>query len=251
MGRLAGKRALMTGAGGLLGGDLARAFAAEGADLVLTTRTAAKLAPLAAEIRGLGVRAATVPCDFTREAEIDRLAEAAWDAFGGIDVVLLSGQPPEPHLGDLLSTPDAVWREQMQAIAWGPLRLMRALAPKMMAAGGGSVVTVISTTGLEPIPGYDAYGLAKGALWLLTQYMAREWGPGGVRANAFNPGLIATGENADQVEEAMRARGTLTRTPLGRMGRNRECIGAVVYLASDESSFTTGQQITVNGGVRF
>ena len=97
----------------------------------------------------------------------------------------------------------------------------------------------------------EAVGLAKGALWLLTQYMAREWGPGGVRANAFNPGLIATGENADQVEEAMRARGTLTRTPLGRMGRNRECIGAVVYLASDESSFTTGQQITVNGGVRF
>jgi NAD(P)-dependent dehydrogenase (short-subunit alcohol dehydrogenase family) len=251
MGRLAGKRALITGAGGLLGGDLARAFAAEGADLVLTTRTAAKLEPLAQEIGASGAGVATAACDFTRDDDIDRLAEAAWAAFGGIDVVLLSGQPPEPHLGDLLSTPDAAWSEQMQAIAWGPLRLMQRLAPRMMAAGGGSIVTVISSTGLEPIPGYGAYGLAKGALWLLTRYMAREWGAGGIRANAFNPGLIATGENADQLEEALRANGTLARTSLGRMGRNHECVGAVIYLASDESSFTTGQQITVSGGARY
>src|SRR5690349_14399397 len=111
MGRLAGKRALMTGAGGLMGAALAHAFAAEGADLVLTTRTAAKLEPLAQEIRELGVGASTVAADFTLEADIDRLAEAAWEAFGGIDVVLLSGQPPNPNLGDLLSTPDAAWRE--------------------------------------------------------------------------------------------------------------------------------------------
>lgn len=248
MGRLAGKRALMTGAGGLMGAELARAFAAEGADLVLTTRTAAKLEPLAGEIRRLGARAATVAADFTLEADIDRLADAAWQAFGGIDVVLLSSQPPNPNLGDLLTTPDAAWREQQQAIVWGPLRLMQRLAPKMMAAGGGSVVTVISSTGLEPTPGYDAYGLAKGALWLLTRYMAREWGAGGVRANAFNPGLIATGDNVEQLEAAVRANGMLARTALGRVGVSRECVGAAIYLASDESSFTTGQYIGVDGG---
>jgi NAD(P)-dependent dehydrogenase (short-subunit alcohol dehydrogenase family) len=248
MGRLAGKRALMTGAGGLMGADLARAFAAEGADLVLTTRTAAKLAPLADEVRALGVRAATVACDFTCDEDVDRLAETAWDAFGGIDVVLLSSQPANPALGDLLTTPDTVWREQQQAIVWGPLRLMRALAPKMMGAGGGSVVTVTSSTGLEPTPGYDAYGLAKGALWLATLYMAKEWGPGGIRANAINPGLIATGENAQALQEAVRGNGMLARTALGRVGRNRECLGAAIYLASDESSFTTGQRISVDGG---
>ena len=101
----------MTGAGGLLGGDLARGFAAEGADLVLTTRTAAKLAPLAAEVRAMGVRAECVACDFTDDAAVDHLAGAAWDAFGGIDVVLLSGQPPECNLGEILDCPDAVFQE--------------------------------------------------------------------------------------------------------------------------------------------
>jgi NAD(P)-dependent dehydrogenase (short-subunit alcohol dehydrogenase family) len=248
MGRLAGKRALMTGAGGLLGSDLARAFAGEGADVVLTTRTAAKLEPLAAELRGAGVRAAAVGADFTVAADIDRLAEAAWEAFGGIDVVVLSSQPPDPNLGDLLTTPEDIFLEQHQAIVWGPLRLMRRLAPRMMAAGGGSVITLTSSTGFEPTPGFDAYGLAKGSLWLLTRYMAMEWGSGGIRVNALQPGLIATGDDLAEREESARARGVFQRTALGRLGRNRECVGAAIYFASDESSFTSGQRINVDGG---
>lgn len=248
MGRLAGKRALMTGAGGLLGGDLARAFASEGADLVLTTRTAAKLEPLAAELRGVGRRIETVPCDFRDAAAIDWLAEAAWEAFGGIDVVLLSSQPPEPNLGTLLTTGEADYLGQMQAIVWGPLRLMRALAPRMMAAGGGSVITTISSTGIDPIVGYSAYGLAKGALALLTRYMAQEWGKGGIRVNAFSPGTVATGDNAAEYEEMLRTRGMLDRTALGRVGRNRDCIGLAIHLASDESAFTSGQRVFIDGG---
>lgn len=238
----------MTGAGGLLGSDLARGFAAEGADLVLTTRTAAKLDPLAAELRERGTRVAAVGADFTRPDEIDRLAEAAWDTFGGIDVVVLSSQPADPNLGDLLSTPETAFLEQHQAIVWGPLRLMRHLAPRMMAAGGGSVLTLTSSTGSEPTPGFDAYGLAKGSLWLLTQYMAMEWGRGGIRVNALQPGLIATGDDLAEREESARARGVFQRTSLGRLGRNRECIGAAIYLASDESSFTSGQRINIDGG---
>lgn len=247
MGRLAGKRALMTGAGGKLGADLARAFAAEGADLVLTTRTAEKLEPLAAEIRALGGRAATIAADFNRDEDIDRLADTAWDAFDGIDIVLLSSQPGEPAMGDLLSTPDDAWREQQQAVAWGPFRLLRGLAPRMMEAGGGSIVTVISSTGIDPIPGYGAYGLAKGALWLLTRYMAAEWGPRGIRVNAICPGMIATGGSGAASDDAPPA-AMLARTALGRLGRNSEVVGAALHLAGDESSFTTGQCIHVNGG---
>jgi NAD(P)-dependent dehydrogenase (short-subunit alcohol dehydrogenase family) len=250
-GRLAGKRALVTGAGGLMGSDIARAFAREGADLVLSTRTAVKLEPLAEEIAALGARSAQVAADFTREEDAERLADAAWDAFGGIDVVVLSSQPKEPRLGELLATSDSDWQDQQQAIVWGPFRTLRRLVPRMIdAKAGGSIITVVSSTGYEPVAGYAAYGLAKSALWTLTLYMAREWGKHGIRANAFEPGSIATGndEEAQQLETVLRKNAMLSRTALNRVGRNRECLGALIYLASDESSFTTGQRFIVNGG---
>lgn len=250
MARLSGKRALMTGAGGALGSHLARAFAAEGAALVLTTRTASKLEPLACQVRDHGASAVGLPCDFTRDEHIDALAEGAWSAFGGVEIVVLSNQPPQPLLGSVLETTESDWREQMQTAVWGPLRLMRTLAPRMMAVGGGSVITFVSSTGLEPNPGYGAYGLAKGALWILTRYMAAEWGAGGIRANAICPGLIATGDDASAARhgEIVAANGMLARTAMGRVGRNEDVVGAALYLASDESAFTSGQRIHVDGG---
>jgi NAD(P)-dependent dehydrogenase (short-subunit alcohol dehydrogenase family) len=248
MERLKGKRALMTGAGGLLGGDLARAFANEGADLVLTTRTASKLDPLAAELRDRGRRVKTVGADFTLDDDVDRLAEEAWAAFDGVDIVLLSSQPSNSFTGDLLTTPDAAWDDLHRAIVWGPLRLMRRLAPRMMDRGGGSIVTVISTTGLTPTPGLDAYGMAKGSLWLLTRYMAKEWGPRGVRANAINPGSIVTGDNEALLLEKATQTGVINRISLGRLGYARECVAAAIHFASDESSFTSGQLLNIDGG---
>lgn len=247
-GRLAGKRALIAGAGGLLGSDLARAFAAEGAHLVLTTRTAAKLAPLADELGSRGARVETLAADFTCNADIDRLADSAVAAFGGLDVVLLSSQPATPGIGDLLSTPDEAWEDQQRAVAWGPFRLLRKLAPGMIAQGGASVITVVSSTGIDPIPGYGAYGLAKGALWLFTRYMAAEWGQYNIRVNALCPGLICTTGNIEAHEAMVRQQGMLSRTALNRVGCNSEVTGAAIWLASDESSFTTGQRINVDGG---
>jgi NAD(P)-dependent dehydrogenase (short-subunit alcohol dehydrogenase family) len=189
-----------------------------------------------------------VACDFCDTAAIDRLAELAWAAFGGLDVVLFSSQPPEPNLGTLLTTSEADFLEQHQAIVWGPLRLMRTLAPRMMAGGGGSVITTVSSTGVDPVVGYSAYGLAKGSLALLTRYMAQEWGRGGIRVNAFSPGTVATGSDPAQYEAMLRERGMLDRTALGRVGRNADCTGLAIYFASDESAFTSGQRVFIDGG---
>lgn len=251
-GRLAGKRVLLTGAGGALGADIARAFAAEGADLVLTTRNADKLAPLAAGIVAEGGRAVAVACDFTIEADVDRLADRAWAAFGGLDAVVLSSQPAEPNQGPLLDLPEAVLEEQQRAIVWGPLRLLRAIVPRMIADGiKGSLVTITSSTGCEqPVAGYAAYGLAKGLLWVLTRQMAVEWGRHGIRANAVQPGHVATGTDAEAaaLEAALKASGALRANAMARVGRNAECMGALIHLVSDESSYTNGQRLVVNGG---
>ena len=250
--RLTGKRVLVTGAGGLMGADIARAYAQEGARLVLTTRTAAKLDPLAAELRAAGAEVVTIGADFTVDAAIDALAAQAWQAFDGLDVVLLSSQPPEPNQGELLDLSYETLQEQQQAIAWGPFRLLRQLVPQMIAANiHGSIITVTSSTGFEqPVPGYGAYGIAKGTLWIMTRQMAMEWGKHGIRCNAFQPGHVATGDDAQAAafEAALHANGWMPRTALRRVGRNAECMGALIHLASDESSFTSGQRFIVNGG---
>jgi NAD(P)-dependent dehydrogenase (short-subunit alcohol dehydrogenase family) len=251
-GRLEGKRALIAGAGGLMGSDVARAFAGEGADLVLTTRTSAKLDPLADELRAKGTRVVTVNADFTVDADVDHLADTAWDAFGGLDIVLLSSQPAEPNQGALLDVSDELLAEQQQAIVWGPFRLLRRLVPRMITAGiPASIITFTSSTGFEqPVPGYGAYGIAKGALWIMTRQMAAEWGKHCIRCNAFQPGHVATGDDAQAAatEAALRTAGALKGNALERVGRNAECMGALVYLASDESSYTSGQRLIVNGG---
>jgi NAD(P)-dependent dehydrogenase (short-subunit alcohol dehydrogenase family) len=249
MARLTGKTFLITGASGYMGGDFARAFAREGADLVLTSRTLAKLENLAEELRrDFGRRVACVAADISRADQIAQLAESAWSAFDGLDGVLLSAQPENTFLGDILTTPDEQWEAQHNLLVWGPLRLMRALAPKMMERGKGSIVSVISSTGLNPTPGCDAYGMAKGSLWLLTKYMAKEWGHKGIRANAINPGTIVPATGAEKMRELAEKTGTLNRMALGRLGYNSEVVGAAVYFASDESSFCSGQLINIDGG---
>ena len=125
---------------------------------------------------------------------------------------------------------------------------MRHLAPRMIAAGGGSVITVTSSTSDDPQPGFDAYGLGKAGLWWLTQYMAREWGAGGIRANALQPGMVATAGNVAELDAIVRKTGLLGRTSLARLGLNEDCLGAAVFLASDESRFVSAQKIRVDGG---
>jgi len=247
-GRLVGKRILVAGGGGNLGGAVTLAYAREGADLIVTALEQDRCAAVAEQAREIGARAVHHAADFTVEAEVDRLADFAWDAFGALDGVFISSQPADPKMGDLLTTSDADWKTWFQIMVWSPLRLMRRIAPRMIAAGGGSVITVTSSTSDDPQPGFDAYGLGKAGLWWLTQYMAREWGSGGIRANALQPGMVATAGNVDELDTVVRRTGLLGRTSLGRVGVNDDCLGAAIFLASDESSYVSAQKIKVDGG---
>jgi NAD(P)-dependent dehydrogenase (short-subunit alcohol dehydrogenase family) len=197
---------------------------------------------------GTGASVATVVADIGSEPE--RLAEEAWAALGGLEVVVTNAIPGgsgRPQ-GDLLSTPEPLWREYYDVIVHGPRRLMRVLAPLLRDGGGGSFVSVVSYTGIRPQPGYDAYGVAKGSLLLLTQYMAKEWGPWGIRANSINPGSIASFDTLEEFTEHARSLGVLDRISLGRVGTPPEVMGTLIYLASDESRYVSGQCLNIDGG---
>jgi NAD(P)-dependent dehydrogenase (short-subunit alcohol dehydrogenase family) len=248
--RLEGKVALVTGATGNLGSALARRFAAEGADLVITSRTRARLDEVADDIRQeTGRRVEVRPADLSIAADAERVGTEAWEAFGGLDIVLVGAVPPEDDLwaGDVLTTDDDLWASMHELIVWGPLRMLRVIAPKMMERERGSILTIVSATASMPTPGYDAYGLAKGSLLLLTKYMAKEWGPRNVRVNAINPGAIATHDNEAELTAQANKTRVFERIAMGRVGQAREFIDAAVFLVSDEASFVSGQLLSVDG----
>jgi NAD(P)-dependent dehydrogenase (short-subunit alcohol dehydrogenase family) len=250
-GRLAGKTALLTGATGALGQRFAGALAAEGADLVVTSMTPARLAALVQQLAESGTRVVSIAADMQHRAEAERLADEAWAAFGRIDVIINSARTrghTKSHGGELLTTPAETWTSFHDLVAWNPLAMTTNLVGRIIDAGtGGSIINVISAAGLYPHPGRDAYGLAKGTLMLMTKYMAREWGVHGIRANALDPGVIITDEeNRERVTTESEARGI--KNAVGRLGEAEEMLGALIYLASDESTYFTGQIMSVDGG---
>jgi NAD(P)-dependent dehydrogenase (short-subunit alcohol dehydrogenase family) len=180
------------------------------------------------------------------------LAARAWASFGGIDAVINSAVPDGSQLpaGDLLTTPDDAWWRFFDPIVLGALGLARELVPRMAERGGGVFVNITSPTGIIPSPGMDAYGMAKGALILLTKYMAREWGSRNIRANALSPGLIVDDQfiTPETISATPALRALLDRTSLARPGHADDLVGVAVFLASDAASFISGTIIPVDGG---
>jgi NAD(P)-dependent dehydrogenase (short-subunit alcohol dehydrogenase family) len=143
----------------------------------------------------------------------------------------------------LLETTDAPWHRTLDVNFFGPLRLSRRLVPAMVDAGGGAVINVVSGAAFSPMATMGPYGVSKAALWALTQYLARECAPT-VRVNALCPGSMREDDDQRPLSDAQ-----LAVTPLGRAASNQEAVGAALYLASDASSFSTGEIVFANGGV--
>jgi NAD(P)-dependent dehydrogenase (short-subunit alcohol dehydrogenase family) len=244
-----GKTVLITGASYGLGEGFAHAFAAAGADLVLTARSAELLDGVADVCRSKGSTVTVVPGDVSVEDDVTRVVSTGVDAHGRIDVLVnnagisdLRGVAPEQF--DMES-----WQRIIAVDLNGAFLYMREVGRHMLEAGGGSIVNICSIMGhganeLNVI----AYTAAKGAVRNLTMQLGCEWADRGIRVNSVSPGFIIT----EMVRPALEAMGMdqwiASRTPMRRVGELDEIVQPVMFLASDASSYITGHDLNVDGG---
>jgi NAD(P)-dependent dehydrogenase (short-subunit alcohol dehydrogenase family) len=246
---LSGKVAIVTGASRGLGKAMALGLAEAGADVVVSSRTLSACEEVAGAIEALGRAALPVACDMGSWQDGDRLAAQTFERFGRCDVLINNAgvtQGPIP----LTETTEAFFDEVQAINVKGPMHLASLVAPRMGEAGGGSIINVLSTAAQQPVGYMAAYSVSKSGLWSLTRVMAQEWAPLGVRVNAIAPGSFLTdmmqklGEQTPGFFEQC-----VGNTLLGRMGEPEELVGAALFLASDASSYVTGQTLGVCGGV--
>jgi 3alpha(or 20beta)-hydroxysteroid dehydrogenase len=242
--RLAGKVALVTGAGGGIGAAAARRFAGEGATLLLTDTDEQRAADVAGELADC---ADARGHDVTSEAEWQSVIDWAMERHGRIDVLLNNaGVFLAAALAD---TAVEDFRRVLDVNVVGVFLGMRAVAPVMTEQRSGSIVNVSSVAGLTGGPFLSAYSASKWAVRGITKGVAKELAPFGVRVNSLHPGQIDTDMNTRQRERTPELVDRLIRAiPLRRIGTPEELAHAFVYLASDESLFVTGSELVVDGG---
>jgi NAD(P)-dependent dehydrogenase (short-subunit alcohol dehydrogenase family) len=249
-GRLAGKRAIVTGATGGIGRATSAAFIAEGARVVLTGRNSDVLQSLADDLAGPDGDAHVVRADIATEAGCKAVVDTALDRFGGIDI--LFNNAGVVRRADVVDTTVQEWDSVFAVNVRSIFLMCRLVIPVMAANGGGSVINNGSGWGLQGGPRAVSYCASKGAVVNMTRAMAIDHGPMGIRVNSVNPGDTDTKmlrEEARQIgEPADTFLAESARRPLGRMGRPSEIAEAVVWLASDASSFVTGAALVVDGG---
>jgi cyclopentanol dehydrogenase len=249
MGRLDGKVALISGGARGQGATEARMFAAEGAAVVFGDILDDDGRKVEAEIRELGGQATYVHLDVTNEADWQSAVEAAVSGYGKLNVLVNNAGIVLGRSIEEMTEED--WDRLFAVNAKGVFLGTKASLPRLRAAGGGSIINISSTAGLV---GNDynlaGYSSTKGAVRLFTKSTAIQHAHEGIRCNSVHPGPIDT----PMLLESRRGRGALTdeqqraRTPLGRIGRPEDIAYAVIYLASDESSFVTGSEVVVDGG---
>jgi len=244
---LTGKAALVTGASRGIGAAVAVALARHGADVALNSRNAEALEKVAAEIGELGRRAVVVPADVTDVDSVRGMVDAAIGGLGHLDVVV-NNAGGTAFMVPFTQLRFAGWEKVMRLNVESIVHVLQAVAPHLLERGRGSVVNVASVAGLRATPALTPYGASKAALISLTKSLAVEWGSANVRVNALCPGWTATELNRNLWEDERASAGLTATIPMGRWGRAEEMAGPAVFLASDASSFMTGQVLVVDGG---
>jgi NAD(P)-dependent dehydrogenase (short-subunit alcohol dehydrogenase family) len=247
-GRVDGKVALITGGASGLGAESARRLAREGARIVLTDLATDAGTAVADEIGGTAL---FLTQDVTDEARWGEVVDATLERFGRLDILVNSagvGEGGEPILEATLEA----WRRIVGINLEGTFLGVKAVAPTMAAAGRGSIINISSILGKVGLPGAAAYCASQGGVLMLTKSVALELAPLGVRVNSVHPGFIETpmvlnafrkSENENEMRDTI-----ISRHAMARLGVPREIADAIVFLASDESSFMTGAEMVVDGG---
>jgi NAD(P)-dependent dehydrogenase (short-subunit alcohol dehydrogenase family) len=238
------KKALVTGGARGIGKSVSHALAQAGADTAIVDLNVAEAAKTARELEAHGVRALAVEADVTKPDQVNRTIEAVLGAFGRIDVLFNNAGICINEKAEEMSF--ASWQKVIDVNLTGVFLVAQAVGRVMIEKGGGSIINTASMSGHivnqpQPQCGYNA---SKAGVIMLTKCLAAEWAPHRVRVNSISPGYIAT---------EMTLKGTawmpawIAATPLKRMGKPEELQGAVLYLASDASTFTTGSDIVIDG----
>ncbi len=244
--RLKDKVVIVTGGGLGIGRAYSLGLAGEGARVVVAD--IADPAPTVKEIEARGGQGLGVPCDVSREEDTQDLATKTLNRFGRIDVLVnnaaiygtLRRRP-------LLEIPVEEWDRVMAVNLRGLFLCARAVVPSMKAQGKGKIINIASSTFFKGVPNYIHYTTSKGGVVGFTRSLARELGDAGIRVNAIAPGFTLSGENEKNISDDQKAANVRMRM-LKRAQLPEDLVGTVVFLASDESDFITGQTIAVDGG---
>jgi NAD(P)-dependent dehydrogenase (short-subunit alcohol dehydrogenase family) len=240
---LTGMVALVTGGSRGLGREMVLAFAAAGADVVITSRKAEACEQTASEVAALGRQALAYGCHVGHWDQLDGLVDAAYGRFGHVDI-LVNNAGMSPLAPSSVETSEQLFDKVVAVNFKGPFRLGSLVGQRMYEGDGGCIINVSSTGALMPQPRFGPYAGAKAALNALTTVLALEYAPK-VRVNTISAGPFLTDISKHWPEEA-RSR---TRSAIGRPGRPEEIVTTALYLASPASTFTTGTLIRVDGGL--
>jgi 3-oxoacyl-[acyl-carrier protein] reductase len=239
---LTGKTALVTGASGIIGGDIARALHAQGATVAISGTRKDALDTLAGE---LGGRVHVLPCDLADAAAVEKLVPDAEAKMEKLDILVANAGVNADNL--FVSLSDEAWEKVIAVNLTATFRLSRAAVKTMMRRRWGRVIGITSVVGFTGNPGQGNYTASKAGMVGMMKSVAAEYAKRNVTANCIAPGIIAS-PMIDKLNDKQRE-AILSRVPAGKLGSGKDIAAAAVYLASEEAQYVTGQTIHVNGGM--
>ncbi|MGA2098085.1 MAG: glucose 1-dehydrogenase [Candidatus Acidiferrum sp.] len=244
---LGGRVAIVTGTSRGLGQYMARALAKAGADLVLTSRDASRLASFEAEIRALGRRSVSLELDVRNQESISKMVADAEEAFGRLDILVNNAGCNVRKRALDVTWED--WNLILDTNLRGSFFVAQAVARGMIARGYGRIINIGSVTSVAGYSGLGPYGASRGGMKQLTMSLADDWGKHGVTVNCLAPGWFRTDQNKIMYEDKDWVEYLCDRIPVKRPGQPQDLDAAVVFLAAESSRYVTGQTLLVDGGV--